>query len=75
MTYAFGGQEEKARELLAEFKQRREQGYAPAVYQGYLYAALQDLDSAFECFHRAYEERDVTLFYLWWLKLCPASSR
>jgi len=62
--YGLAGENEKARALLDELRERSKKGYVSSFWVGAIYLGLGDVDRAFEWFQKAYEERDGTLIYL-----------
>jgi len=62
--YSLKGEKEKSLELLAELKERSEQGYVSSFWMAVVYHFLGDKDNAFEWFEKAYEEQDGNLIYI-----------
>ena len=61
VVYAMAGKIEEAREVLAAMKQRAHTDYVAPILLSWVYAHLNEIDLAFECLDRAYEERSCTL--------------
>jgi len=55
-VYARAGKVDEARAILSELEAGRDRGYVPPHAFAYIYAALNDLDSAFEWQDRANED-------------------
>jgi tetratricopeptide (TPR) repeat protein len=62
--YGLAGENEKARALLDELRERSKKGYVSSFWVGTIYLGLEDVDRAFEWFQKAFEERDGNLIYL-----------
>jgi adenylate cyclase len=58
------GDEEKAKEILAELEERREEGYVSSFWMAVALAGLGRYTEAFSSLDRAVEERDSNLLYL-----------
>ena len=63
-AYAKSGQRATAVNMLRELEERSKQSYVPKTSIAAIYAALGEIDKAFEWYEKAYKERDQTLFYL-----------
>jgi serine/threonine protein kinase len=61
VVYAMAGRIEEAQEVLAAMKQRARTDYVAPILLSWVYAHLNEIDLAFECLDRAYEERSCTL--------------
>ncbi len=59
IVHAESGRRREAQEVLERMEQRRSEGYFPPTYIAFVYAALGEVDLAFEWLDRAYEERDI----------------
>jgi TolB-like protein/Tfp pilus assembly protein PilF len=64
VTHALAGHKKAAEKELAKLRALAKQKYVPAVYSAFIYVALNDLDRAFECLHKACEERSSYLVFL-----------
>ena len=64
VTHAFAGNKKAAEKELAKLQRLSRLRYVPAVYFAFIHVALNDLDRAFESFHKAYEERSSYLIFL-----------
>jgi TolB-like protein/Tfp pilus assembly protein PilF len=64
VAHALGGKREAALKDLAELRELSRQKYVPAVYSAFIYVVLNDLDHAFECLHRACDERSSYMIFL-----------
>ena len=60
-VYAMAGQEEAARAILSDLVERSTRSYVSPILISWIYANLQDPDSAFEWLGKAYDERTCTL--------------
>jgi tetratricopeptide (TPR) repeat protein len=58
-TLALSGQEDEARELLAELEERRAREWIPSMSLSMLCGALGEIDSALDWLELAHDERDV----------------
>jgi TolB-like protein/Flp pilus assembly protein TadD len=63
-AYALSGEPDKARELLKDAHGEYEKGGLSDLKLSYIYLALGDLESCFECLERDYEQRDPELPYI-----------
>jgi serine/threonine-protein kinase len=59
--YAIAGQHEAARAILSDLVERSTRSYVSPILISWIYANLQDPDSAFEWLGKAYDERTCTL--------------
>lgn len=66
--YAISGRSDEARALLDELEDGASYAYVSPVSLAQIYVSLGEADRAFECFERAYEERDP---WLLWNKVNP----
>jgi TolB-like protein/Tfp pilus assembly protein PilF len=64
VAHALAGNRESALKDLAELHDLSRQKYVPAVYSAFIYVALNDLDHAFECLHKACDERSSYMIFL-----------
>jgi TolB-like protein/Tfp pilus assembly protein PilF len=64
VTHALAGRKKAAEKELAKLQTLAKQSYVPAVYQAFIYVALNDLDRAFESLLKACEERSSYLIFL-----------
>jgi hypothetical protein len=55
------GRIDDARGVLAAMKERAHTDYVAPILLAWVYAHLNEIDLAFECLDRAYEERSCTL--------------
>ncbi len=62
--YALAGKKDKAHSILAELRQRSNQGYVSSMWVGTVYHGLGETDKAFEWLEKAYDERDGNLIYI-----------
>jgi serine/threonine-protein kinase len=60
-VYAMSGQQEAARTILTDLVERSTRSYVSPILISWIYANLQDPDSAFEWLGKAYDERTCTL--------------
>ena len=63
-AYGVAGKKEEAQKILNEVLERRKRGYFSPQAMSKIYAGLGDIDKAFECLDKAYEERDLFLFLI-----------
>jgi len=64
LAYAKSGQRKEAVNVLRELEERSKQIYVPKTSIAVIYAALGEIDKAFELLEKAYEERDQMLLYI-----------
>ena len=62
--YALAGQKDKANKFLADLKERSKKGYVSSFWVGGIYHGLGEIDSAFEWFEKAYNDRDGNLILI-----------
>jgi serine/threonine-protein kinase len=67
-AYASGGRTEEARGILRELEARSPSVYVPPLHFALVHVALRDRDRAFECFDRAFSERNALC---WWIQSAP----
>jgi eukaryotic-like serine/threonine-protein kinase len=60
-VYAMAGQQEAASAILSDLVERSTRSYVSPILMSWIYANLQDPDSAFEWLGKAYDERTCTL--------------
>ena len=60
-VYAVSGQQEAARAILSDLIERSARSYVSPILMSWIFANLQDPDSAFEWLGKAYDERTCTL--------------
>jgi serine/threonine-protein kinase len=60
-VYAIAGQHEAARRILFDLIERSKGSYVAPILVSWIYANLQERDSAFEWLEKAYDERTCTL--------------
>ena len=68
--YAVGGEEENARDIVADLEKRAREGSFSSLWFAPALAALGETDRAFDALARAREERDASLLYLTFLPKC-----
>src|SRR6185503_18263388 len=68
-SHALAGNRDDAKRMLAELGELSERTYVPALYVAVIHAALGEMDDAFECLERAYDERSN------WLTLLKVDPR
>jgi tetratricopeptide (TPR) repeat protein len=61
VVYAMAGKVDESRGVLAAMKQRAHTDYVAPILLAWVYAHLNEIDLAFECLDRAYEERSCTI--------------
>jgi serine/threonine-protein kinase len=61
VVYAMAGQQEAARVILSDLVERSSRSYVSPILVSWIYANLQEPDSAFEWLGKAYDERTCTL--------------
>jgi TolB-like protein/Flp pilus assembly protein TadD len=64
VSHALEGRRRDAEKELAKLRGLAGRGYVPAVYEAFIYVALDDLDKAFEALQRACEERSSFMIFL-----------
>jgi TolB-like protein/Tfp pilus assembly protein PilF len=62
--YGLAGKKDEALELLSELEARSDKGYVSSFWVAAIYNGLGEMDKAFECLEKAYEERDANLIYI-----------
>ncbi len=62
--YGKAGRRKEAEGLTAELEQRAKQGYGSASWLARVYLGLGDTDKVFEWLERAYDEHNLSLFYI-----------
>src|SRR6185295_8362492 len=67
-AYASAGREDEARGILRELEERSASVYVPPLHFALVHVALEDRDRAFECFDRAFSERNALC---WWIQSAP----
>ncbi len=74
-AYCSNGNFEEAKKLMNELKKRSSAEYIAGTYTGISAAFLEDLDTAFDYFEKAYEDHDPILTQLKYSPAVPASLR
>ena len=63
-TYAIAGNRDEARKVLERLKELSQRRYAAPYFVALIHVGLGELDQAFACLEKAYEERSSWLAYL-----------
>ncbi|MFC2166282.1 protein kinase, partial [Acidobacteriota bacterium] len=64
VAYAASGQTGKAKEILKELEKRVELNQCESFWVAFIYSQMGQLDKAFECLERAYEEHESSLIWV-----------